>query len=75
MRTASSARNVRPRTAETSSRMEDVLQSRKRGSEEVGPLDDPRLTPADELQMGSRSLSFVKEMAEKDGVYKTKVDL
>ena len=44
---ASSARNVRPRTAE-SGRMEDVGPSRKRGSEEMGPPDDPNLTPADE---------------------------
>ena len=52
---ACSARNVRDvvpsrkrRTAE-SRRMEDVV----RGSEEVGPPDDPRLTPADESQMAS----------------------
>ena len=32
--------------------MEDVLPSRKRGSEEVGPRDDPSLSPADESQMG-----------------------
>ena len=56
---ASSARNVRPRTAETSSRMENVVPSRTRGSEVVGRLEDPRLTPADELQMG------ISEMAVK----------
>ena len=44
---ASSARNVRPRTAE-SGRTEDVVPSGKRGSEEVGLLHDPNLTPADE---------------------------
>ena len=44
---ASSARRVRPRSAEMSRRMEDVLPSRKRGSEEVGPPEDPRLKPAD----------------------------
>ena len=54
---ASRARNVRPRTAE-SSRMEDVVPSRRRGSEEVGPPDDPSLTLADESQMG------ISEMAE-----------
>ena len=48
---ASSARNVRPRKAD-SGRMEDVVPSRKRGSEEMGPPDDPNLTPADESQMG-----------------------
>ena len=48
---ASSGRNARPRMAE-SSRMEDVVPSRKRGSEELGPPDDPRLMPADESQMG-----------------------
>ena len=48
---ASSARNIRPRTAE-SGRMEDVVPSRKRGSEEVGPPDDPNLTPTDESQIG-----------------------
>ena len=37
----SSARNVRPRKAE-SGRMEDVVPSRKRGSEEVGLLNDSR---------------------------------
>ena len=56
---ASSARNVRPRTAETSSRMEEVLPSRKRGSEEVGLLDDPRLTPADESQMGISEMAVI----------------
>ena len=54
---ASSARNVRPRTAETSSRMEDVVPSRTRGSEVVGRLEDPRLTPADESQMGIREMA------------------
>ena len=49
---ASSARNVRPRTAE-SGRTEDVVPSRKQGSEEMGPPDDPNLTPADESQMAS----------------------
>ena len=42
---ASSARSVRPRSAETSSRTENVSLSRKRGSEEAGPPDDPRLAP------------------------------
>ena len=37
--------------------MEDVLSSRKRGSEEVGLAEDPRLIPADEL-VG------IREMAE-----------
>ena len=53
---ASSARNVKPRVDVTwedstgvSSRMEDVLRSRKRGSEEMGPPDDRSLTPNDEL--------------------------
>ena len=53
---ASSARNVRPRTAE-SGRMDDVVPSRKRGSEEVGLLDDPNLTPADESQMGTSEMA------------------
>ena len=53
----SSARNVRPRTAE-SSRMEDVVPSRKRGSEEVGP-PDPSLTPADESQMGISEMAVI----------------
>ena len=37
---ASSAKNVRPTTPE-SGRMEDVVPSRKRGSEEMGPPDRP----------------------------------
>ena len=45
---ASSAWSVRPRSAEMSVRMEDVLSSRKRGSEEVGLAEDPRHMPADE---------------------------
>ena len=52
---ASSARDVKPRVEASredltgvSSRMEDVVPSRKRGSEEMGPPDDPNLTPADE---------------------------
>ena len=53
---ARSARNVRPRTAETSSRMEDVLPSRKRGSEEVAR---PRLTPADTPQMGISEMAVI----------------
>ena len=48
---AGSARDVRPRTAE-SGRMEDVVPSRKRGSEGMGPPDDPNLTPADASQIG-----------------------
>ena len=55
---ASSARNVRPRTAE-SGRMEDVVPSRKRGSEEMGPPDDPNLTPADESQMGIIEMAVI----------------
>ena len=55
---ASSARNVRPRTAE-SGRMEDAVSSRKQGSEEVGPPDDPNLTPADESQMGISEMAVV----------------
>ena len=55
---ASSARNVRPRTAE-SGRMEDVVPSRKRGSEDVGPPDDPNLTPADESQMGISEMAVI----------------
>ena len=55
---ASSARNVRPRTAE-SGRMEDVVPSRKRGSEEVGPPDDPNLTPADESQTGISEMAVI----------------
>ena len=55
---ASSARNVRPRTAE-SGRMEDVVPSRKRGSEEMGSPDDPNLTPADESQMGISEMAVV----------------
>ena len=55
---ASSARNFRPRTAE-SGRMEDVVPSRKRGFEEVGPPDDPNLTPADESQMGIREMAVI----------------
>ena len=55
---ASCARNVRPRTAE-SGRMEDVVPSRKRGSKEVGPPDDPNLTPADESQMGISEMAVI----------------
>ena len=40
---ASSARSVRPRSAETSSRTEGVLPSRNRGSEEVGPADESQI--------------------------------
>ena len=57
-RVASSARYVRPRTAE-SGRMEDVVPSRRRGSEEVGLLDDPNLTPADESQMGISEMAVI----------------
>ena len=53
-----SARNVRPRTAE-SARMEDVVPSRKRGSEWMGPPDDPNLTPADESQMGISEMAVI----------------
>ena len=55
---ASSARSVRPRSAEMSSRMEDVLLSRKRGSEEVGPPEDQgssQLRP----QMGSSEMAVI----------------
>ena len=52
---ASGARNVKLRVGASqedstgvSSRMEDVLLSRKKGSEEMRPSDDPNLTPADE---------------------------
>ena len=55
---ASSARNVRPRTAECG-RMEDVVPWRKRGSEEMGPPDDPNLTQADESQMGISELAVI----------------
>ena len=55
---ASSARNVRPRTAE-SGRMEDVAPSRRRGLEEMGSLDDPNLTPADESQMGISEMAVI----------------
>ena len=39
--------------------MEDVVPSRKRGSEEVGLLDDPNLTPADESQMGISEMAVI----------------
>ena len=55
---ASSARNVRPRTAD-SGRTEDVVPSGKRGSEEVGLPDDPNLTPADESQMGISEMAVI----------------
>ena len=55
---ASSASNVRPRTAERS-RMEDVVPSRKRGSEGVGPPDDLGLTPADESQMDIGEMAVI----------------
>ena len=55
---AGSARNVRARTAE-SGRMEDVVPSRKRGSEEMCPPDDPNLTPADDSQMGISEMAVV----------------
>ena len=55
---ASSARNVRPRTAE-SGRVEDLVPSRKRGSEEVGLPDDPNLTPADESQVGIGEVAVI----------------
>ena len=54
----SSARNVRPRTAE-SGRTEDVVSSRKRGSEEVGQLHNPNLTPADERQRRIREMAVI----------------
>ena len=38
---------------------EDVLPSRKRRSEEVGPPDDPSLTPADESQMGISEMAVI----------------
>ena len=37
----------------------DVVPSRKRGSEEVGPPDDPNLTPADDSQMGIREMAVI----------------
>ena len=55
---ASRARNVRPRTAD-SGRMEDVVPSRKRGSDEVGLPDDPNLTPANESQMGISEMAVI----------------
>ena len=55
---ASSARNVRPRTAE-SGRMEDVVPSRKRRPEEVSSPDDPNLTLADESQMGISEMAVI----------------
>ena len=55
---ASSARNVRPRTAD-SGQMEDVVPSRKGGSEEVGLPDDPNLTPVDESQMGISEMAVI----------------
>ena len=62
---ASGARNVKPRVGASqedstgvSSRMEDVLPSRKRGSEEMRPSDDPNLTPADE-SMGIREMAVI----------------
>ena len=57
--TASSARSVRPRSAEMSSRMGDALPSKKRGSEEVGPLEDPRLKPGDVSLMGTREMAVI----------------
>ena len=55
---ASNARNVKSRVEVSredsigvSSRTEDLVPSRKRGSEEVGPPDDPSLTEADESLM------------------------
>ena len=40
--------------------MEDVLPSRRRGSEEMGPPDDPNLTPADEsMGIGEMALILV----------------
>ena len=39
--------------------MEDVVPSRKRGSEEVGLPDDPNLTPADESQMGISEMAVI----------------
>ena len=39
--------------------MEDAVPSRKRGSEEVGPPDDPNLTPADESQMGISEMAVI----------------
>ena len=56
---ASGAWSVRPRSADTSSRMGDVLPSRKRGSEEVRPPEDPRLKPADGSQMGISEMAVI----------------
>ena len=39
--------------------MEDVVPSRKRGSEEVGLPDDPNLTPADESPMGISEMAVI----------------
>ena len=55
---ASSGRNARPRMAE-SSRMEDAVPWRGRGSEELGPPDDPSLAPADESQMGISEMAVI----------------
>ena len=55
---ASSARNVIPRTTERA-RMKDVVPSRMRGSEEVGPPDDPNLTPADASQVGISEMAVI----------------
>ena len=38
--------------------MEDMLPSRKRGSEEMGPPDDPNLTSADE-SMGISEMAVI----------------
>ena len=37
----------------------NVVPSRKRGSEEVGPPDDPNLTPAHESQMGISEMAVI----------------
>ena len=47
-----------PGTAE-SGRVEDVVPSRMRGSEEVGPPDDPNPTPADESQMDISEMAVI----------------
>ena len=56
---ASSAGRVRPRSAEMSSRMEDDLPWRKRGSVERGACEDPMLEPADGSEMGISAMAVI----------------
>ena len=53
---ARSTRNVRPKTGRP---VEGVLPSRKPGSKEVGFPDGPKLTPADESQMGISEMAVI----------------